>query len=88
MKMEEQFYYLNREPAKDGLRYIHTYECEGKPAPLFLIKLGFFKNAQHALLEGQKYYAKVGLCKDCCSLNDEILSHTYLYQQNKSQEIL
>ncbi|WP_292249022.1 hypothetical protein [Mesonia sp.] len=43
MVTEEHFYYLNRDPSKDGKRHIHTYECELKPAPLFLIRLGFLK---------------------------------------------
>ncbi len=81
--MEERFYYLNREPSKDGFRYVHAYECELKPAPLYQIKLGFFRNSQEILKEAHKYYAKVALCQDCCPIKDEVTTHAFLYHQNK-----
>lgn len=86
--MKEQFYYLNREPFKDGKRYVHTYECELKPAPLFLIKLGFFKNPSQALNEAKKYFSNATLCDKCCIKTEEFLSHAFIYQQNNSQGTL
>ncbi|MBW2961697.1 hypothetical protein [Mesonia aestuariivivens] len=86
--MEEHFYYLNREPYGDGVRYIHTFKCKLKPQPLFLVKLGFFKDPRRALVEGLHYFSNIGLCKECCKINDKVLTHEYLYRRNKSQEIL